>query len=175
MGTTKSIARNEDAKSDGRHGVKRSARGNAVTDLIFEAFRLNGRLLSAGDRLGADLEITSARWQVLGSVKSEPLTVSQIARKMGLTRQAVQRVANDLAHRDLVAFVDNPEHRKAKLVVLTAAGKKKTREMDRRQARWSDWLGQVAEPRDIEYVARMLAKFREKLETEYTPENNSES
>lgn len=175
MGNTKSIARNKGPKTDGRQGVKRSARGDSVTELIFEAFRLNGRLLSAGDKLGADLEITSARWQVLGAVKTEELTVSQIARKMGLTRQAVQRVANDLAKRKLVAFVDNPEHRKAKLVVLTTAGKKITREMDRRQAHWSDWLGQVAKPREIDHVARMLARFREKLETDYTPEDDSDS
>jgi hypothetical protein len=39
-----------------------------ITDLILETFRLNGELLTAGDRLVADLSLTSARWQVLGAV-----------------------------------------------------------------------------------------------------------
>ncbi|MDH3233798.1 MAG: MarR family transcriptional regulator, partial [Alphaproteobacteria bacterium] len=40
----------------------------AVTALILETFRLNGRLLAAGDRLVGDLGLTSARWQVLGAI-----------------------------------------------------------------------------------------------------------
>ena len=70
----------------------------AVTALILEAFRLNGRLLAAGDALVAGLGLTSARWQVLGAVAASPasLSVAQIARGMGLTRQAVQRLANDM-------------------------------------------------------------------------------
>ncbi len=41
---------------------------------------------------------------------------------MGLTRQAVQRIVDLLAERGMVAFEDNPHHRRAKLVVLTRAG-----------------------------------------------------
>src|ERR1700704_2902386 len=69
-----------------------------VTELILEVFRLNGRLLVAGDRLVADLGLTSARWQVLGAVAlaAAPMPVAWIARNMGLTRQAVQRIVNEL-------------------------------------------------------------------------------
>ena len=42
--------------------------GEALTDLVLAVFRLNGRLLAAGDHLVSDLGLTSARWQVLGAI-----------------------------------------------------------------------------------------------------------
>src|SRR5580692_5638576 len=98
---------------------------DALTQLIIETFRLNGRLLAAGDALVADLGLSSARWQVIGAVglAAAPLPVAQIARNMGLTRQAVQRVVNDLGRMGLVRHAPNPHHRRAKLVLLTAAGR----------------------------------------------------
>ena len=98
---------------------------DTITDLVLETFRLNGRLLASGDALVADLGLTSARWQVIGAIALSPvpLSVAQIARNMGLTRQAVQRLANEMAADGLLRFAPNPHHQRAKLVVLTAAGK----------------------------------------------------
>src|SRR5262245_55844783 len=97
-----------------------------LTDLILEVFRLNGVLLAEGDRLVADLGLTSARWQVLGAVAlaEAPMPVAWIARNMGLTRQAVQRVVNELSVEGVLDFADNPHHRRAKLVVLSDRGAK---------------------------------------------------
>ncbi|KMO09704.1 MarR family transcriptional regulator, partial [Methylobacterium indicum] len=83
-------------------------------------FRLNGDLLTAGDALVDDLGLTSARWQVLGAVALSPvpLPVAHIARNMGLTRQAVQRVVDDLHEVGFVRIDPNPHHRRAHLVAL---------------------------------------------------------
>ncbi len=98
---------------------------DAITDLILETFRLNGRLLVAGDALVADLRLTSARWQALGAMALSPvpLPVAHIARNMGLTRQAVQRLVNEMERDGLVQFGPNPHHQRARLVFLTARGK----------------------------------------------------
>ncbi|MGD1875883.1 MAG: MarR family winged helix-turn-helix transcriptional regulator [Kiloniellaceae bacterium] len=121
---------------------KQSPAGRQLTDLILEIFRLNGALLAAGDALVGDLGLTSARWQVLGAVALEgrPLTVPQIARRMGLSRQAVQRVANDLEAEGLLGWADNPDHKRARLVVLTPAGEKTYAEADARQVAWANGL-----------------------------------
>jgi DNA-binding MarR family transcriptional regulator len=42
---------------------------------------------------------------------------------MGLTRQAVQRIADLLVERGLAAYADNPAHRRAKLLTPTPAGR----------------------------------------------------
>src|SRR6266849_7038186 len=98
--------------------------GKALTDLILEVFRLHGLLLAAGDRLTHPLGLSSARWQVLGAIQiaGEPLPVAHIARQMGLTRQSVQRTVDLLAQEGLIAFADNPHHRRAKLVGFTPRG-----------------------------------------------------
>lgn len=98
---------------------------DAATALVLEIFRSSGALLAAGDRLVGDLGLTSARWQVLGAVAlaAQPLPVARIARDMGITRQGVQRTVNELAKAGLVSFADNPHHLRARLVLLTPAGR----------------------------------------------------
>src|ERR1700745_1958671 len=93
----------------------------AVTELILEAFRLNGRLLDAGDVLVRDIGLSSARWQVLGAValSKVPLPVAHLARNIGLARQSVQRVVDDMMNDGLVRYAPNPHHRRAKLVLFT--------------------------------------------------------
>lgn len=93
-------------------------------ELALAIFAANGRLVSAGNMLVAHLGLTSAWWQVLAALRyaPAPLTVAAIARGMGLTRQAVQRIVDLLAQQGLVQFLPNPQHRRAKLVGLTVAG-----------------------------------------------------
>src|ERR671932_2222211 len=89
--------------------------------LALEVFRLNGALIAAGDALVAPLGLTSARWQVMGAVAEAHggLPVAGIARNMGLVRQSVQRLADELAGEGILRFAPNPHHRRAKLVQLT--------------------------------------------------------
>ena len=98
---------------------ERTPSGAAVRELIVAVFRLNGRLLVAGDRLVASLGLTSARWQVLGAIALSPAPepVARLARNMGLNRQGVQRIVGELVAEDFVELKDNPHHRSAKLVV----------------------------------------------------------
>lgn len=53
----------------------------------------------------------------------EPLPVAGIARTMGITRQSVQRIADLLVGRGLAEYVENPAHRRAKLLRVTGAGR----------------------------------------------------
>ena len=98
--------------------------GDAVTDLVLDLFRLNNQMLVAGDRLVAQLGLTSARWQILGAIVAadHPQPVAWLARDLGANRQNVQRIVNDLARDGLVEFKPNPHHRRAQLVVLTDKG-----------------------------------------------------
>ena len=102
----------------------RTAAAQALTDLILAVFRANNQVQTWGDRLVADLGLTSARWQVMGTVQlaGQPQTVAQIARAMSLSRQAVQRVVNDLEAIGMIEMRENPTHKRARLVVNTSAG-----------------------------------------------------
>src|SRR4029453_13309829 len=100
-----------------------TAGGGALTALILEVFRLNGRLLSIGDTLAQPAGQTSARWQILGALDQQPRPVGEIGRAMGLTRQSVQRTADVLDRDGVVKYISNPAHRRAKLATLTPRGR----------------------------------------------------
>jgi DNA-binding MarR family transcriptional regulator len=139
---------------------------DALTLLILEVFRVNGGLIAAGDRLVADLGLTSARWQVLGAIALSPVAepVARLARSMGLHRQGVQRIVNELEAEGIVAFDDNPHHRRAKLVRLTRKGEALYREADRRQKPWARGLAKDLDARAIASAHRLLKSLRDRLD-----------
>src|ERR1700739_2218120 len=106
--------------------TKRTPAGEALTALMLDLFRLDSLLSTAGDRLVAGLGLTSARWQILGTIVAagRPQPVAWLARDLGANRQNVQRIINYLQEEGLVAFETNPHHRRAQLVLLTDKGRR---------------------------------------------------
>ncbi len=146
--------------------MERTPAAEALTELMLEVFRVNGGLLGAGDRLTAEAGQTSSRWQVLGALRHGPSTVAGIAREMGLARQSVQRTADLLAREGLVEYAENPAHRRAKLVRLTAAGDATLAAISARQVVWANALAQalaVDEPR-LRAASAVLRDLRVELE-----------
>lgn len=139
---------------------------HALTNLVIEVFRLNGALLAAGDALVHHLGLTSARWQVLGAIALSPVTlpVAHIARNMGLTRQAVQRVVDDLRADGLVQLEPNPHHRRAMLVTMTEAGDVAYRQASELQQRWANDLASNLPAEAIEAAAGLLRTLQQRLD-----------
>jgi DNA-binding MarR family transcriptional regulator len=96
-----------------------------IRDLVIRIFATNGALVDTGNELVRPIGLTTAWWQVLGALgySPVPLPVAHIARNMGLTRQSVQRVVELLEARGFVRLAPNPHHARARLVVLTDAGR----------------------------------------------------
>jgi DNA-binding MarR family transcriptional regulator len=146
--------------------TERTPEGTALTDLTLDLFRLTNRILVSGDRLVADLGLTSARWQVLGSIVAveRPQPVAWLARDMGANRQNIQHIVNDLATEGMVAFQTNPHHRRAQLVVLTDKGKQTFDAAMRLQAPWINKLSEGLQVEDLEATHRVIAALRQRLE-----------
>jgi DNA-binding MarR family transcriptional regulator len=143
----------------------------AFTELVLEVFRLNGALLAAGNALCEGTKLTSARWQVLGAIAlaAAPPTASQIARAMGLTRQAVQRLVDELEGGGLVRRVEHPESRRARPVQLTERGAALYAEMTRRQAPWAAATARGITRERLEAAREVLRTLRGRLEARPTP------
>jgi len=138
--------------------------GGAFSEIVVEVFQLNGRLIDAGDSMAAPVGQTSARWQVLGVVAGGPASVAQVARTMGLTRQAVQRTADLLAADGLVQYTDNPHHRRAKLMTMTPKGRQALDYILQRQVRWANRIGEQHDLEQMRTAAMVLRQLRERLE-----------
>ncbi|MGI9503296.1 MAG: MarR family winged helix-turn-helix transcriptional regulator [Geminicoccaceae bacterium] len=144
--------------------MMRTAEGEALTSLMLETFRLNGALLAIGNQLTKPFGLTSARWQVLGPIAKELLTVAQIARRMGLARQGVQRIVNDLQGLGLVVLEPNIDHKRAPLVALTEAGKGIMAEVDKMQAEWVNKLTDGLSERQIKQASKVVETVRKSIE-----------
>jgi DNA-binding MarR family transcriptional regulator len=152
--------------------IGHTVEGGELTELVLEVFRLNGRLLAAGDELVADLDLTSARWQVLGAValSQVPQPVANIARNMGITRQAVQRIVNELEAAGVLAFAPNRHHQRAKLVVLTKKGKESYETAAMRQVPWINALAEGLSIRNLRCALRVVRALRDRLDSRASQE-----
>ncbi|MYZ07527.1 MarR family transcriptional regulator [Streptomyces sp. SID2999] len=90
--------------------------------LVADVYEAAGALRRQGERTAGTEGLTQARWQVMSAVSEDGLTVPQVARRLGVSRQNVQRVANDLVQLGLAAFTANPDHRGSPLLALTESG-----------------------------------------------------
>jgi DNA-binding MarR family transcriptional regulator len=147
-------------------GKRHTPAGQALTGLILAIFRLNGRLLMTGDRLVAGLDLTSARWQVLGAIAlaEQPQPVAWLARSMGLNRQGVQRIVNEMRDDGLLEIQPNPHHRRAHLVVLTRRGKEAFEAATRLQVPWVNGLAEGVSAKDLAITQKVVAELCERLE-----------
>jgi DNA-binding MarR family transcriptional regulator len=147
-------------------GKTRTAQAEAATRVILLVFQANGLLLAAGDALAYDEDLTSARWQVLGSVAlaQAPLTVPQIARRMGLTRQSVHATVKRLEADGLLEWLPNVDHRRSRLVGITERGAAASAAMAARQASWSNRLADGMDLLALETTARTLGELCKRLE-----------
>lgn len=152
-------------KKKGARSGDYTAAGRAYIDLTLETFRLNGRLLVAGDRLVKSLGLTSTRWQVMGAIvmSTTPLTVPYIARNMGLQRQSVQRTVDLLEKQGIVQFVENPHHRRAMLVVLTPKGEALYEQVHELSVEWANRMSQGLSATELQDAVAIMRKLRSRL------------
>jgi DNA-binding MarR family transcriptional regulator len=97
--------------------------GDEIASLVADVYELAGLFRRSGEAIAAREGQTQARWQFLSVIADDPLTVPQAARRLGVTRQAVQRVANELLDDGLVEPEANPDHRTSSLMTLTGSGR----------------------------------------------------
>jgi len=147
--------------------MKRTNKGEALTRLILETFRLNGELLATGNQLTNPFGLTSARWQIMGPIfeDQKPMTVAQIARRMGLSRQGVQRIVNDLKKLGMVIFLDNPDHKRAPLISLSEAGRNVMIALNNAQTAWVNDLSKDLSESQIKQALTVMETVRQRLDT----------
>ncbi len=145
---------------------QRSPLGEVLTELVLETFRFNGTVLEAGNRITKPHGLTSARWQVMGAIElaGTPLTVPQIARRMGLARQGVQRIVRDLSGLDMVNLTSNRDHKRAPLVSLSKEGIRVLEEINKAQAIWINELSEGLSERGVKQALKVVKAVRERSE-----------
>jgi DNA-binding MarR family transcriptional regulator len=126
------------------------SKGEAIAELMLEVAQCFFRIRALGQKTGL---ITSWGGGAFGFMRSlallGPLTVPQIAEMRPTSRQRMQRLADELAAEGLVKFIDNPKHRRSKLVRLTPKGEARYRELNTRLLSIASTMGVALSEADI--------------------------
>lgn len=123
-------------------------------------------MVTAGDRLVAELGLTSARWQTLGSIieADRPQSVAWLAKDMGVSRQNLQRIINDLEGEGLVQFQPNPHHKRSPLIALTDQGRMLFESAMKLQIPWANDLAAGMDAEKIAIAHELIASLLARLE-----------
>jgi DNA-binding MarR family transcriptional regulator len=135
-------------------------------DLVRAIFRLNGLLLADGDRMAEGVGLTSARWKVIGIVAltSSGVTVPGIARALGQSRQAVQRITDVMQTDGLVRYEANPRHKRSSLVQLTDHGQQVYNELRSVQDPWAIGHTEDTTVEELESALRLMQRLINRME-----------
>ena len=145
--------------------ARRTQAGAALFDVIVETLETFFRLRAAGMRHGTVTPRGGGLWGLLRILKLEgPRTVPQIARARSVARQHVQKLANEMAAEGLIEFIDNPAHRRSKLMRLTRKGDAAFEELTARIVETAETLAHGMDLRELRTAAGVLRRLRERLD-----------
>jgi DNA-binding MarR family transcriptional regulator len=127
--------------------------------IIADIFELAGRFRDNGEAIARTVGQTQARWQVMSAASAEPRTVPQIARRLGVSRQNVQRIADLLVAEDWAAFAPNPDHRASPYLVLSKRGQAALARLTKAAGAYHAQLVRGLAGTDIKSIHRLLRQL----------------
>jgi DNA-binding MarR family transcriptional regulator len=122
------------------------------------------RLKALGDQLHGDLEITTAMRAVMETLTVGPMTVPQIAKLKGVTRQHIQLLADALVEAGLAVVKENPAHRRSSLITLTEKGKRAFAKMRAREEPVIDAIAWEFDAQELERATGVLNRLAMRLD-----------
>ncbi len=145
--------------------MRETKSGNLFTQLTLCVFKLSGLLSNEGDKMTKEFGITSSRWKILGAItmSQTPLTVPQIGREMGQSRQAVQRLVDVMINDGLLTLVDNPNHKRAKYVEVTPKSEVIYQKLYQKQIPWADQCAAEFTVEELETALAVIQKVTQSL------------
>ena len=136
------------------------SKAEAIAELMLEVAQCYFRIRAVGQKTGL---ITSWGGGAFGFIRSlallGPLTVPQIAQMRPTSRQRMQRLADELASEGLVEFINNPKHRRSKLVQLTPKGDTRYRELSAGLLTIASTMGVAFSEPDIRRTTEILQQL----------------
>jgi DNA-binding MarR family transcriptional regulator len=152
------------ARQKTRPAVVANGKAEATAELMLEVAHCFFRIRALGQKTGL---ITNWGGGAFGFMRSlallGPLTVPRIAQMRPTSRQRMQRLADELAAEGLVEFIDNPEHRRSKLVRLTRKGDARYRELNARLLVIASTVGVALSEADIRETSAIVRHLSDEV------------
>jgi DNA-binding MarR family transcriptional regulator len=162
------------ADGNKRNTAPATPEGGALLELMWEVAQTFFKLRAAGKRvtvpggggeeIGAVAPSGAGTYGLMRSLaEGGPQTVPAIARARPVARQHIQTMANEMAAQGLVKFVDNPAHKRSRLLRLTPAGERLYEDLSLRMSELADGLAQDMDIAELRTTVDTLRKLARKL------------
>jgi DNA-binding MarR family transcriptional regulator len=141
--------------------------------LVARVFQAAGEMRRKGESIAAQVGQTQARWQLLSVLSEGQWTVPDAARALGVTRQGVQRIADELVAEGLLQYAPNPRHQRSPLVQLTAKGRDVLAKITTAARRANQTLARMFTAEELDraraVLSRIIAALQEHAPDRHTP------
>lgn len=98
--------------------------------LFGNIIRINGAFLEVAEKIcSKDDLVTVPIWRIIAVIRIKGMTVSEIAKYLGIKRQSVQSTVNQMKRRRLINLRKNPNHKTSHLVFLSKKGSDKVKDI----------------------------------------------
>lgn len=138
-----------------------------VDVLTFEIASLFFRMREAARVHVGQVRLSAGRRSILRSIALEgPQTVPEMARVRGLSRQRVQTLVDSLLNDQLVTRIDNPGHKRSKLVALTPQGESLFSTMREREKELFERLSEGLSEGELLQTLRVVRTLKDRLDSD---------
>lgn len=134
-----------------------------LTPLFVEIDAVRTLIRSRETQMARVLGLGRAASQLILASGSSGGTVPQLARKLALTRQSVQRVADALVESRLATYEPNSNHRRSPRLVLSSDGHERRRALERGRVDLVPDLSDDLEDDEVETAVQVLRTIRASL------------
>jgi len=118
---------------------------------------MEARMMENAERRGYG-EVTTGMSRMFAHLAGRPIGLSELARRLAVSRQAVHQMANEAARLGLVEFVSSESDGRVKLLRFTQEGWTMSETAVRELQAIEDELARRIGPRDLEELRRILGK-----------------
>lgn len=144
--------------------VNRTPAGQAIEELIIEIVAAFFLLRAEGMQIGVVSSSGEGYWSVLRLLKvNGAQTVPQIARYRYVPRQSVQKLANEMLADGVIELVNNPAHKRSKLLRLTPKGEAVFAEMSARIAALCETLAEQEDAAQLQNAVTVIKHLHKQL------------
>jgi DNA-binding MarR family transcriptional regulator len=137
---------------------------DTIPFLVADIYQLAGAFRRWGDSIAAEVGQTQTRWQVLSAASAGDRTVAELARRLGISRQGVQRTADLLVTDGLVQYAKNPDNERSPHLCLTRAGTQSLATLTAAAGAYHEQLAEGLTMKELEIALVVLRKLRMQLE-----------
>lgn len=121
-------------------------------------------LRAAGQTLGLVTDWGAGSWGLLRMLQDAgKKTVPEVAKMRSVSRQYIQKLANELIEAGLIEMVANPGHRRSQFMQLTPGGEQKLAELSQNLRRVLAELEQHFVLEELTLAVKAIAALRQQL------------